>query len=169
MEALRDPFSRVCPIFWPVLWLSLRAFAAWSGRMIEDGHAFAGLHVEITWYGWIHVVALDLSEMGAEFRRHMSGAPRADGRDVLRRACERVEALIAASRAANPFAAFEGGPRSGHVDPVDRCEPRTAMAEPGTGPPRVPAPLPQAGRGAAPASQATPHSRPARVLVLAVA
>ncbi|MEM1105661.1 MAG: hypothetical protein AAGH87_04660 [Pseudomonadota bacterium] len=75
MEALRDPFSRVHPMFWPVLWLSLRAFAAWSGRMIAAGHGFAGLRVEVTWCGLIHVTALDLSSAGAALRRHIAGAP----------------------------------------------------------------------------------------------
>jgi hypothetical protein len=63
MTALADPFSRVHPLFWPVLWVSLRAFVAWTGKLIEDGHGYAGLSIEITWYGWIRVVHLDLSHM----------------------------------------------------------------------------------------------------------
>ncbi|MEM9738468.1 MAG: hypothetical protein AAF829_01265 [Pseudomonadota bacterium] len=104
MEALRDPFSRVHPFFWPVLWLSLRAFARWTGAMIEQGHAFAGVRVELTWYGWIHVEAIDLSETGKAFRRHMLGEPREDGWRVLARASVRVETLIAANKVADACA-----------------------------------------------------------------
>ena len=93
MTALADPFSRVHPFFWPVLWLSLRAFVAWTGKLIEEGHGYAGLRVEITWYGWIHVVYLDLSPERARFNRHMAGME--DWRDVLARAGRKVEALIA--------------------------------------------------------------------------
>ncbi|MEL6567226.1 MAG: hypothetical protein AAFQ22_02335 [Pseudomonadota bacterium] len=95
METLRDPFSRVHPFFWPVLWLSLRALVRWTGRMIEEGHAFAGLRIEITWYGWIHVEAIDLSEAGKDFRRHMMGDGREDGWGVLDCATARVEVLLA--------------------------------------------------------------------------
>ncbi|MEO0816920.1 MAG: hypothetical protein AAFX86_06380 [Pseudomonadota bacterium] len=95
MEALRDPFSRVHPFFWPVLWLSLRAFVRWSRRMIDAGHAFAGLRVELTWYGWIHVEAIDLSDAGKDFRRHMMGVAREEGLGALDRAAVRVEALFA--------------------------------------------------------------------------
>ncbi|MEL6664280.1 MAG: hypothetical protein AAFR33_14900, partial [Pseudomonadota bacterium] len=104
MEALRDPFSRVHPFFWPVLWLSLRAFVRWTGRMIEEGHAYAGLRVELTWYGWIHVEAIDLSERGADFRRHMMGAAREDGWSVLARASGRIDRLAAFNEAADPCA-----------------------------------------------------------------
>ncbi|MEL6567140.1 MAG: hypothetical protein AAFQ22_01900 [Pseudomonadota bacterium] len=95
MEALRDPFSRVHPFFWPVLWLSLRAFVRWTGRMMDEGHAFAGLRIELTWYGWIHVEAIDLSEAGADFRRHMIGDGRKEGWSLLADTAERVEALLA--------------------------------------------------------------------------
>ena len=53
MNPLADPFSKVHPLFWPVLWLSLRAFVAWTGKLIEAGHGYASMRVEITWYGWI--------------------------------------------------------------------------------------------------------------------
>ena len=94
MEALRDPYARVHPIFWPVLWLSLRAFVRWSARMVEAGHGFAGIAVEITWYGYVHVVAVDFSETGAAFRRHMMGAGEGDDWAVLARASRRVDELL---------------------------------------------------------------------------
>ena len=93
MTALADPFSRVHPLFWPVLWVSLRAFVAWTGKLIEDGHGYAGMRVEITWYGWIHVVYLDLSPERARFNRHMAGET--DWRDVLAEAGWAVESLLA--------------------------------------------------------------------------
>ncbi|MEL6956982.1 MAG: hypothetical protein AAFO88_10095 [Pseudomonadota bacterium] len=45
-------------MFWPVLWLSLRAFVRWTRRMIDQGHGYGGLEIEITWYGWVHVRAI---------------------------------------------------------------------------------------------------------------
>ncbi len=93
MKALADPFSRVHPLFWPVLWVSLRAFVAWTGKLIEQGHGYAGLSIEITWYGWIRVVHLDLSPERARFNRHMLGVEEADWRSVLARAKQRVEML----------------------------------------------------------------------------
>ena len=92
MTALADPFSRVHPLFWPVLWLSLRAFVAWTGRLIEKGHGFAAMRVEITWYGWIHVTYLDLSPERARFNRHM--ACEKDWRDVLAKAGRAVAAWL---------------------------------------------------------------------------
>ncbi|MCI4644403.1 MAG: hypothetical protein MRY64_06430 [Hyphomonadaceae bacterium] len=90
MTALADPFSRVHPLFWPVLWVSLRAFVAWSGRLIEAGNGYAGLSIEITWYGWIRVTWLDLSPERARFNRHMAGVDEDDWRSVLARAGRRV-------------------------------------------------------------------------------
>ena len=92
MNPLADPFSRVHPLFWPVLWLSLRAFVAWTGKLIEAGHGWASLRVEITWYGWIHVVYLDLSPERARFNRHMAGVE--DWRGVLAVAKRKIEDLI---------------------------------------------------------------------------
>ena len=94
MTALADPFSRVHPFFWPVLWLSLRSFVAWTGRLIEDGHGYAAMRVEITWYGWIHVVYLDLSPERAAFNRHMAGVEDEGWRGVLTRAGREVTALL---------------------------------------------------------------------------
>ncbi|MEO0818106.1 MAG: hypothetical protein AAFX86_12475 [Pseudomonadota bacterium] len=176
MEALRDPFSRVHPVFWPVLWLSLRAFARWTGRMIEEGHAYAGLRVELTWYGWIHVEAIDLTEVGADFRRHMMGAAREDGWGVLHRASVRVGALFASA-----------APSCGHglrqhkwIARISLFAAQTAFEvcegvdrniqqvfAPGTGPPLGPAPFPRAGGGAVPLSLVAPHPRLARAPVLA--
>ncbi|MCI4643397.1 MAG: hypothetical protein MRY64_01285 [Hyphomonadaceae bacterium] len=93
MTALADPFSRVHPLFWPVLWLSLRAFVAWTGRLIEEGHGYAGLSIEITWYGWIHVTHLDLSPERARLNRYMAGET--DWRSVLAEARLNVEGLLA--------------------------------------------------------------------------
>ena len=95
MTALADPFSRVHPLFWPVLWVSLRAFTAWTGRLIEAGHGYAGLRVEITWYGWIHVTHLDLSPERAAFHRHMMGVEEEGWRGVLARAGRAVDGLLA--------------------------------------------------------------------------
>ncbi|MCI4646012.1 MAG: hypothetical protein MRY64_14615 [Hyphomonadaceae bacterium] len=94
MTALADPFSRVHPLFWPVLWVSLRAFVAWSGRLIEAGHGYASLSIHITWYGWIHVTHLDLSPERARLNRHMAGMEDEDWRTVLARARRRVEHLL---------------------------------------------------------------------------
>ena len=103
MTALADPFSRVHPLFWPVLWLSLRAFVAWTGKLIEAGHAHAGLRVEITWYGWIHVTFLDLSPERARFNRHMMGEADEDWRDVLARARRRAVDLLARQHKSSPI------------------------------------------------------------------
>ncbi|MEO0816478.1 MAG: hypothetical protein AAFX86_04140 [Pseudomonadota bacterium] len=144
MEALRDPFSRAHPFFWPVLWLSLRAFVRWTGRMMDEGHAFAGLRIEVTWYGWIHVEAIDLSEAGKDFRRHMMGVARDDGWNVLDSAAARVDALLS--------------PQDLLLFPEtdDNRVPAFLVIAPeldapkhkGTGPPLGPTPLPHAGRGA---------------------
>jgi len=171
MEALRDPFSRVHPMFWPVLWLSLRAFARWTRRMIEAGHGYGGLSIEITWYGWIHVTAVDLSEAGKDFRRHMMGDAREDGWGMLHRASVRVEKLL---NPHNPHHPREGG------DPWDvlatgcagcntgpwvpafagmNAELKSPQNQ-GTGPPLGPAPLPHSGRGALHLSQATSTPAP---------
>ncbi|MEM9740579.1 MAG: hypothetical protein AAF829_11995 [Pseudomonadota bacterium] len=155
MNPMRDPFAQVHPLFWPVLWLSLRAFVRWTRRMIEDGHGFAGLRVEITWYGWIHVQAIDLSEVGKDFRRHMAGIPRAGGLCILDLAAERAVRLLSGigaedvgaglgSAAATPFrlTAFWmlAAPGIGaHSRRVSRK---------GTGPPEAHAPLPSLGEGA---------------------
>ncbi|MEO0785036.1 MAG: hypothetical protein AAFY10_05010 [Pseudomonadota bacterium] len=155
MEALRDPFSRVHPVFWPVLWLSLRAFVRWSGRMIEDGHGFAGLRIELTWYGVIRVHAVDLSEAAADFHRHMMSEAREHGWGVLARASGRVQTLLASNDAADPCAGR--GPwfaiaTCALVVAHDPWIPAYAgicgcscPLQKGTGPPLAPAPLPQAG------------------------
>ncbi len=101
---LADPFAHVHPFFWPVLWLSLRAFVRWSSAMIEAGHGFAGLSVELTWYGVIRVRALDLSKERAAFHRHMMGAPCEAGWGVLVEAAGRFEKRLATNRAADPCA-----------------------------------------------------------------
>ena len=103
MNQLADPFSRVHPLFWPVLWVSLRAFTAWTGRLIEAGHGYAGLRVEITWYGWIHVTHLDLSPQRAAFNRHMMGVENEGWRGVLARAGRAVESLLAAQPGTLPL------------------------------------------------------------------
>ncbi|MEM1151959.1 MAG: hypothetical protein AAGI03_15655, partial [Pseudomonadota bacterium] len=121
MDALRDPFSRVHPLFWPVLWLSLRAFVRWTSRMIEAGHSFGGLSIEITWYGWILVEAIDLSEAGKDFRCHMMGEARDERWDVLTQASARVETLIAA------------------IDPADLCPWTTRAASDPSADPSKPA------------------------------
>jgi len=72
--------------------------------MIEAGHGYGGLETEITWFGWIHVTAVDLSEAGKDFRRHMMGDGREDGWCVLARASGRVDKLLAAREAADPCA-----------------------------------------------------------------
>ena len=102
MTALADPFSRVHPFFWPVLWLSLRAFVAWTGKLIEEGHGYAAMRVEITWYGWIHVTYLDLSPERAAFNRHMLGADDEGWRGVLTRAGRKVEALLSPETTGSP-------------------------------------------------------------------
>ncbi|MCI4646334.1 MAG: hypothetical protein MRY64_16255 [Hyphomonadaceae bacterium] len=106
MTALADPFSRVHPFFWPVLWLSLRSFVAWTGKLIEEGHGYASMKVEITWYGWIHVTYLDLSPERARFNRHMAGVE--DWCDVLARAKRKTAELLSVS--SSP-ARGGGGPR----------------------------------------------------------
>ena len=102
MNQLADPFSRVHPLFWPVLWVSLRAFTAWTGRLIEAGHGYASLRVEITWYGCIRVVHLDLSPERAAFNRHMMGAENEGWRGVLARAGRAVDGLLAPRPCALP-------------------------------------------------------------------
>ena len=94
MNPLADPFSKVHPLFWPVLWLSLRAFVAWTGKLIEAGHGYASMRVEITWYGWIHVVYLDLSPERAAFNRHMHGVEEEGWRGVLAKAGRKIEDLL---------------------------------------------------------------------------
>jgi len=101
---LADPYAHVHPFFWPVLWLSLRGFVAWSGRMIEAGHGFAGLRVELTWFGVIRVRTLDLSDERAAFNRHMMGAPREDGWSVLADAAGRLERILGSNDAADSCA-----------------------------------------------------------------
>lgn len=166
MEALRDPFSRVHPFFWPVLWLSLRAFVRWTRAMIEAGHGYGGLHVEITWYGWIHVRAVDLSDTGKAFRRHIMGAERDDGWGVLARACGRVETLLSLHNTphfragGNPWVALAAGSAGCNSGPwvpafAGMSAVSNSFLETGTGPPDAPAPLPHAGRGASPTWQAT--------------
>jgi len=177
MEALRDPFSRVHPMFWPVLWLSLRAFARWTRRMIEAGHGYGGLSIEITWYGWIHVRAIDLSEAGKDFRRHMMGAAREEGWGVLADAAGRVDKLLSlqnthhSREGGNPWVALAAGRDGCNNAPwVPACAGMSAglksSLKKGTEPPGAPAPLPHSGGGAALLSQATPAPRPARALVL---
>ncbi len=169
MEALRDPFSRVHPMFWPVLWLSLRAFVRWTRRMIEDGHGYGGLSVEITWYGWIHVTAVDLSEAGKDFRRHMMGKACEDGWGVLAKSAERVQTLIA-QETADPCAGRGPWTILATLAPGSDSEPwipacagiggDKRRARKGTCPPLPTAPLPHAGRGAIPEPQVTPESPP---------
>ncbi|MEM9740041.1 MAG: hypothetical protein AAF829_09240 [Pseudomonadota bacterium] len=157
MEALRDPFSKVHPFFWPVLWLSLRAFLRWTGRMIEEGHAFAGIRVELTWYGTIHVRAIDLSEERAAFNRLMMGVMREDRWGVLADAAGRVDALILSAEPShclgllrlkltpriNLPAAQTTSEAFAGVCGTNRYLPE------GTDPPLAAAPLPRSGRGAA--------------------
>jgi len=173
MEALRDPFSRVHPMFWPVLWLSLRAFARWTRRMIEAGHGYGGLSIEITWYGWIHVCRVDLSEVGKDFRRHMMGETLEDEWSVLARASVRVEKLLSPDNPHHPRESGDPWTHGATTAPGGFSEPWVpafagmsaelmAVPQPGTGPPLGPAPLPQCGRGAVLSSQAVPHPRPAR-------
>ena len=100
MKQLADPFSKVHPLFWPVLWLSLRAFVAWTGKLIADGHGWASLRVEITWYGWIHVVYLDLSPERARFNRHMAGVEEEGWRGVFAVAKREVRDLLSAESSA---------------------------------------------------------------------
>jgi len=171
MEALRDPFSRVHPMFWPVLWLSLRAFARWTRRMIEAGHGYGGLSIEITWYGWIHVRAIDLSEAGKDFRRHMMGAAREDGWGVLHLASLRVDKLFVSKTAADPCAgrgpwtALATLAPSFDSDPwipacAGICGQNGTYPRTGTDPPLEHAPLSHAGRGAALESSANPIPAP---------
>ena len=163
MEALRDPFSRVHPFFWPVLWLSLRAFVRWTRRMMDEGHAFAGLHIEITWYGWIHVEAVDLSDAGKDFRRHMMGVVREEGWRALDRAAVRVEALFA-GRGMDGEARYAPSTPTSNTDGAFRFAPYTLQdtEHPGTDPPGAPAPLPHSGRGAEPSLKVTPKSPASR-------
>ncbi|MCI4643157.1 MAG: hypothetical protein MRY64_00060 [Hyphomonadaceae bacterium] len=126
MKALADPFSRVHPLFWPVLWVSLRAFAAWTGKLIEDGYGYAELSIEITWYGWIRVVHLDLSPERAALYRHLAGVAEADWRDVLTKARQRVAGLL--SGEPSPF--YGGGgrrSRSGRGSVKPSCLGRSAL------------------------------------------
>ena len=184
MEALRDPFSRVHPMFWPVLWLSLRAFVRWTRRMIEAGHGYGGLEIEITWYGWIHVRSVDLSEAGKDFRRHMMGEAREDEWDVLAAAAARVDELLSPHITHHPRACGDlwvaettgcTGRGKGPWVPAfaGMSAEIWAVSQPGTGPPLGRAslkpvspvsgrshPLPHAGRGAAPPSQAPPIPAP---------
>ena len=156
---LANPYGHVHPFFWPVLWLSLRAFVAWSGKMIEEGHGFAGLAVELTWYGVIRVRAIDLSKERAAFHRHMMGAPREDGWGVLADAARRVERIVASNDAANPCAGRGPWTILAASAPVATNDPwipafagicGTQRHVPnGAGPPLATAPLPQSGRGAA--------------------
>ncbi|MEO0784578.1 MAG: hypothetical protein AAFY10_02700, partial [Pseudomonadota bacterium] len=166
MNALRDPFAQVHPLFWPVLWLSLRAFVRWSGKMMKEGHGFAGLSLELTWYGIIRVHALDLSKAGKGFRRHMAGAAREDGWDVLHRASGRIETLLAngtadACAGRGPWTklstcAFPAANRPWIPACAGICGDNGTSPKQGTGPPSAPAPLPYAGRGAAPPLPAIP-------------
>lgn len=82
-----DPFvSRVHPLFWPVLWLSLRWLAGWTQREIEAGRGDWFTAVSVTWYGRIFIV------------RHV--APDWNGR--LARHCAVAEALLRAPVPAFP-------------------------------------------------------------------
>ena len=154
---LADPYAHVHPFFWPVLWLSLRAFVRWTSAMIKAGHGFAGLRVELTWYGVIRVRTLDLSEERTAFNRHMMGAPRENGWGVLADAAGRFEKRMATNWAADPCAGR--GPRtilstSATVavdDPwipacAGICGPQPHVPK-GTDPPSPSIPLPQTGRG----------------------
>ncbi|MEM9740107.1 MAG: hypothetical protein AAF829_09575, partial [Pseudomonadota bacterium] len=171
MEALRDPFSRVHPFFWPVLWLSLRAFVRWTGRMIEEGHGFAGLRIELTWYGTIHVRAIDLSGAGKAFRRHMVGARPEDGWDLIDAAAIRAARWISPADCGSRF-----GSGALHRQPVIRraCVAHrvfapwhSPMATWGNDPPLRPAPVSGLETGAAPVSleRPTPAKERAPVLV----
>ncbi|MEM1150950.1 MAG: hypothetical protein AAGI03_10375 [Pseudomonadota bacterium] len=172
MDALRDPFSRVHPRFWPVLWLSLRAFVRWTSRMIEAGHSFGGLSIEITWYGWIHVEAIDLSEAGKDFRCLMMGEARDERWAMLHQASARMETLIAANAFADLCPSTTCAANDPSTDPSKPAFAGTAGATlraliPGPDPPEASAPLPNIGRGAAPLSLHTPDPRSARAQVLA--
>jgi len=171
MEALRDPFSRVHPMFWPVLWLSLRAFAGWTRRMIEDGHGYGGLEIEITWYGWIHVRAIDLSETGKDFRRHMLGAAREEGWGVLAKAAGRVGFLLNpqnthhSREVGNPWTPIAARAPGGSGEPwvpaiAGMSAELRAVPDAGTEPPGARAPLPHAGGGAALENSAHPIPAP---------
>ena len=150
MNPLTDPFSRVHPLFWPVLWLSLRAFVAWTGKLIEEGHAYAGLRVEITWYGWIHVIYLDLSPERARFNRHMAGVE--DWRDVLAEAGWAVEALLAPEIYVSNLSAAVCAlrlplPVAGEGSRVRAGLCRQGPVRAGKPPPSPLTPLPQPGEG----------------------
>ena len=112
MTALADPFSKVHPLFWPVLWWSLRAFTAWTGKLIEAGHGYAGLSIHITWYGWVHVTHLDLSPERAAFNRHMMGVEDDGWCGVLAKAGRAVESLLAAQPGTLPTRHAAGVRRS---------------------------------------------------------
>jgi len=147
---LANPYAHVHPFFWPVLWLSLRAFVRWTSAMIEAGHGFAGLSVELTWYGVIRVRALDLSKERAAFHRHMMGEPCEEGWDVLSEAAGRMDALLKSqnpphSRAGgNPWVSRATGCAGRNDGPwVPACAGMSAELETapkGTGPPLVQAP-----------------------------
>ncbi|MEN0078341.1 MAG: hypothetical protein AAF753_04430 [Pseudomonadota bacterium] len=100
MDALRDPFSRVHPLFWPILWISLRALARWTHKMIEAGHGFAGVAVEVTWYGQIRVRAVDLSLARAAFHSRLLGAPATGPLARLNAAADRMAKRLLSAGAA---------------------------------------------------------------------
>jgi hypothetical protein len=151
MNLLRDPYAHVHPLYWPILWCSLRAFVAWSSRMIEEGHGFAGLSIEITWYGVIRVRALDLSHTRADFNRHMMGERRKNGRDLLARATAKVGWLLGQAAAGEGFGKGDaaGGHRPARILALGSSAlPETGAnrpagaasgpaAHPATGPPRL--------------------------------
>ncbi|MEL6569988.1 MAG: hypothetical protein AAFQ22_16375, partial [Pseudomonadota bacterium] len=139
-------------------------------RMMDEGHGYGGLHIEITWYGWIHVEAIDLSEAGKDFRRHMMGAAREDGWGVLDRAAVRVEALLAVGciERSDMHRRSSRSERMVHIELRSPCtlRPERHQSNVGAGPPLGPTPFPHAGRGAEPSLPATPKSRLARARVL---
>ncbi|MEO0785191.1 MAG: hypothetical protein AAFY10_05790, partial [Pseudomonadota bacterium] len=136
--------------------LRQRAYVRRTGRKIEDGHGYSGLHIELTWYGIIRIHAVDLSEAGADFHRHMMGAPREEGWGVLRAAAgrftQRTDQMSADTRAGG-YPSLEDA-ASSPVCIVQTWIPACAgiygtklpsSHKAGTDPPLVPAPL-RAGR-----------------------
>lgn len=76
--------------------------------MIAAGHGFAGLAVELTRYGWIHVTYLDLSPQRAAFHRHLAGEADESWQARLAAHRARVERLAAGNGTALAFISFSG-------------------------------------------------------------
>ncbi|MEL6568551.1 MAG: hypothetical protein AAFQ22_09045, partial [Pseudomonadota bacterium] len=110
--------------------------------------------IEISWYGWIHVEAIDLSDAGKDFRRHMIGAAREEGWSLLADTAERVEALLAVG-CMEGAARYAPSTPAAHADGAYRFAPCTLRPERNrsnvsTGPPLGHAPVSTIEGGAAP-------------------